>query len=807
MYLRVSLILAAVLFVAGSPLQAQGNGLDDSDLIYTGAATTGAPPVSATSATALDASEQRSSSDRPKSASRRLRQVAPSAGSGADTGLPQETRKSSWRVADEAAGRLQALLAANDETDSRRAEILACLGQLEEAASTAGRDEGASEQSEQILRTTAQLRTDLEGMFANSTAGYSGFNPVGWWRQRQRDGYAASVRGRLTALTQAVSGYAAQAEAAQPAPAAPPRPPAEPASLPPSPAEEPHPGQTAGPTGSSPPDETEAPPSAGARVISPSMTVWFTAPPSTGGIDDALVALLASARQNVSAHIYQLSDLKIATALADTARRLGPANVRFVTEYDYLHYRQVHASRKHAGSEDDEKEGPAGAEQYERAYGLLQTAGIRIAADTNSAGNGNRGQSHNKFVVVDGERVWTGSYNTTPQAANAQNNNAILVRSRDLARAYLHEFDEEFVENRFGDRKDSYVPHDYTVDDARVELYFSPANSTNQRLINAIQTADSSIYVAMFTFTDIPLINALRQKREQGLDVKVVTDKLGASQKEPLDPDQPDVKIKVSDYLVAHDIGFKIDTSSKLMHHKFAVIDAGTSSDPLVITGSHNWTKGADTLNDENSLVVHSSTMAAAYVDEFRNRWHESFRPPTTAAPAEPAMPRVLLTAIETKARPRFIELRNAGSEGLDGQADISRWSLVAGGKELIRFPAGVRFSGGQRVLVAEGDGRVETDGASAVYAVKEIPSAADGAILLLDRFGRQRDAVAWANGNGSLTKTASRFLELLVAGKSWLGPDDRELTEDLFCDAARGVSLTRDGFRDTNGPADWASR
>ncbi len=809
MYLRVSLILAAVLFMACSPIQAQGDGLDDSDLIYTGAATAGAPTASATSATASEASGQTGDGNRSKSASNRSRQVAPPAGSEADTGRQPETPKSSWRVAGETAGQLQHLLARTDEADSDRDEILVCLARLEDAIRTVALEDGAADRARQLLQTTASLRTELTGMFANSTVGYSGFNPVGWWRQSRRSDHFAAARGRLTALVQAISGYAAQAEAVQPAPAAPPRPPAEPepGPLPTPPAEEPHPGQTDGPTGSSPPAETAAPPSAGARVISPSISVWFTAPPSTGGIDDALVALLASARQNVSAHIYQLSDLKIATALADTARRLGPANVRFVTEYDYLHYRQVHASRKNASSEEDVKEGSAGAERYEQAYGLLQAAGIRIAADTNSAGNGNRGQSHNKFVVVDGERVWTGSYNTTPQAANAQNNNAILVRSRDLARAYLHEFDEEFVENRFGDRKDSYLPHEYTVDGARVELYFSPANSTNQRLINAIQTADSSIYVAMFTLTDIPLINALRQKREQGLDVKVVTDKLGASQKEPLDPDRPDLKLKVSDYLVAHDIGFKMDTSSKLMHHKFAVIDAGTSSDPLVVTGSHNWTKGADTLNDENSLVVHSSTMAAAYVDEFRNRWHESFQPPTVAAPAEPAMPRVLITAIETKARPRFIELRNAGSEGADGQADISRWSLVAGGKELLRFPAGVRFSGGQRVLVAEGDGRVETDGASAVYAVKELPSAADGAILLLDRFGRQRDAVAWANGNGTLTKAASRFLELLVAGKSWLGPDDRELTEELFCDAARGVSLTRDGFRDTNGPSDWAGR
>jgi phosphatidylserine/phosphatidylglycerophosphate/cardiolipin synthase-like enzyme len=791
-----------------APVRAQGDDLDDSDLIYTGVPGQATAAAGTSSETVRAEGGSRPAGSNAGQTSGDARQARQALGSEVDGRLLREPRRSQWRVADETAGRLQALLVGTDKADSGRNEILTCLDQLEAAIRQAGREEGAPERAEQLLRTAADLRAELAGMFANSTQGYSSFNPVQWWRQSQRSNHLAAARGRLAALTQIVAGYAAQAETVAPSPV--PAPPVEaaPETLPPSPpVDEPGPGQETGPTASSPPEEPAVRPYAGGRAISPSLSVWFTAPPSTGGIDDALVALLATARQNVAAHIYQLSDPKIATALADAARRLGPAKVRLVTEYDYLHYRQVHSSGKDPGSAAAENTGSKGADEYEQAYGIVQAAGIRIVADTNSVGNGNRGQSHNKFVVVDGEQVWTGSYNTTPQAANAQNNNAVLIRSRELARAFLHEFDEQYVEGRFGDRKTSYVPHEYAVDGARVELYFSPANSTNQRFVNAIQTADASVYVAMFTFTDVPLINALRQKREQGLDVKVVTDKLGASQNLELDPDRPGVKFKVSEYLKAHDIGFKMDTSSKLMHHKFAVIDGKTSSDPLVITGSHNWTKGADTLNDENSLVIHSSGLAAAYLDEFRSRWQEAFQPPVAAARPEPVTPRVLLTAVETKKRPRFIELGNAGPTGAEGHADISRWSLVAGGKELLRFPAGVRFSGGQKVIVAEGEARIETAGASAVYVVKEIPSAADGAVLLLDRFGRQRDAVAWANGDGTLTKTASRFLKLLVAGKNWLGPDDRELTEGLFCDAARGVSLARDGFRDTNSPSDWLQR
>ncbi|NJK62165.1 MAG: hypothetical protein HC921_05290 [Synechococcaceae cyanobacterium SM2_3_1] len=35
------------------------------------------------------------------------------------------------------------------------------------------------------------------------------------------------------------------------------------------------------------------------------------------------------------------------------------------------------------------------------------------------------------------------------------------------------------------------------------------------------------------------------------------------------------------------------------MHHKFAVID-----ESIVVTGSHNWSQGANRNNDENVLII-----------------------------------------------------------------------------------------------------------------------------------------------------------------------------------------------------------
>ena len=54
------------------------------------------------------------------------------------------------------------------------------------------------------------------------------------------------------------------------------------------------------------------------------------------------------------------------------------------------------------------------------------------------------------------------------------------------------------------------------------------------------------------------------------------------------------------------------------MHHKFMVVNNyNASSDPLVLLGSHNWSTGAETKNDENTLIVHDLNIANQYYQAF----------------------------------------------------------------------------------------------------------------------------------------------------------------------------------------------
>ena len=52
------------------------------------------------------------------------------------------------------------------------------------------------------------------------------------------------------------------------------------------------------------------------------------------------------------------------------------------------------------------------------------------------------------------------------------------------------------------------------------------------------------------------------------------------------------------------------------MHHKVILIDGET-----VITGSYNFSKNAETSNDENILILKNREIAGAFLREFRRCW------------------------------------------------------------------------------------------------------------------------------------------------------------------------------------------
>jgi phosphatidylserine/phosphatidylglycerophosphate/cardiolipin synthase-like enzyme len=239
----------------------------------------------------------------------------------------------------------------------------------------------------------------------------------------------------------------------------------------------------------------------------------------------------------------------------------------------------------------------------------------------------NYGIMHNKFVVIDAESadpllpvVWTGSSNFSYMQINTDPNNVIIIQDQSLAMAYRLEFNEMFGSSgpqpdpekaRFGPDKTDNTPHDFIIGGKKLECYFSPSDGTHQEILNTIYTSEHSIHVATMLITKQDIGDALALKSDQGHEVQVLIhdyDQYG-------EPIANTLKASLG-------VDFRLNGETGLMHHKYMILDqAHGDADPLVLTGSHNWSASAQLRNDENTLIIHDQGLANAYYQEFVPRF------------------------------------------------------------------------------------------------------------------------------------------------------------------------------------------
>jgi len=133
---------------------------------------------------------------------------------------------------------------------------------------------------------------------------------------------------------------------------------------------------------------------------------------------------------------------------------------------------------------------------------------------------------------------------------------------------------------------------------ARIEAHFE---ENRQILIDEIRKARFLIWVAVAWLTDTVLLTELRKKKDEGLNIQIVTqdDEINAKLKHP-------VQQTFEAYYKSPKGAYK-----NLMHHKFCIIDLKT-----VVHGSYNWTVKAQ-YNDETLTVNHSSEFAAEFALTF----------------------------------------------------------------------------------------------------------------------------------------------------------------------------------------------
>jgi phosphatidylserine/phosphatidylglycerophosphate/cardiolipin synthase-like enzyme len=260
--------------------------------------------------------------------------------------------------------------------------------------------------------------------------------------------------------------------------------------------------------------------------------------------------------------------------------------------------------------------------------------GIPVLFRQNSTGSG----MHNKFIIADADagptaHVLTGSANFTAQSFFQDANNLVIVRDMALARAYRMEFDEMWggsgaqpvpANSRFGEDKADNTPHHFNINGTAVQLWFSPSDGTTARIAQALSTADQHIEFALFAFTSNPLADALIERQSQPqVNVRGMIE-------------EDDMDLWTYQALLDGGVDVRPDGAPNFLHHKYAIVDRHVpGSDPLVITGSHNWSFNAENRNDENTLIIHDAGVADQFHQEWQARWTTAVTVPDLGTPEQ----------------------------------------------------------------------------------------------------------------------------------------------------------------------------
>jgi mitochondrial cardiolipin hydrolase len=144
------------------------------------------------------------------------------------------------------------------------------------------------------------------------------------------------------------------------------------------------------------------------------------------------------------------------------------------------------------------------------------------------------------------------------------------------------------------------------------QAYFSAEHDIASVIGGEIQAATSSVHVAIYTFTNTDVRDSLFDAAAvRGVDVSICAD---AGQSYTLSDQREALRMLADDAGV--DVRVADGFSGGIMHHKFAIIDQHT-----VLTGSFNYTRSANEINDENLVVLSSPELAARYEQAFQDLW------------------------------------------------------------------------------------------------------------------------------------------------------------------------------------------
>jgi phosphatidylserine/phosphatidylglycerophosphate/cardiolipin synthase-like enzyme len=350
-----------------------------------------------------------------------------------------------------------------------------------------------------------------------------------------------------------------------------------------------------------------------------SLSVFFLAQgeQSAESVMARLTNFIGAAKQSLDFAVYdmRLSDpLKATVTAALRERAAAGVQIRFCYDGDKPLQPNVAAGQDPA---------PAGTGAFVQSLGYpwRRIAGMKLM--------------HSKFVVRDGQSIWTGSTNLTDDAFTLMENNVVEIDSAPLANYYTQDFEQIWQKQNFdntGEIQTVPVLLTFSSQSAEARVMFSPGCglAIDSEIAGRVRAAKRRVRICSLLINSGTLISELSNLlRASRVTVDGIYDRTQMEEVYQQWQGVPSNRWKIPALkeiiLRANLVGknstpYTPTSAHDFMHNKVLIID------DTVITGSYNFSRSAQ-FNAENILFIESAPLAAsysAYIDHLIQKYGNS---------------------------------------------------------------------------------------------------------------------------------------------------------------------------------------